>query len=315
MDPFTHAIVPYLASRGARARKSDRFAALIGGIAPDLDIIFSYIPILAPQLYLLSHRGLFHSFAAMWLMVLLAFYLVTRDPMKRAIKRFMKYDVELEISMRTVAIGYLGAVTHMFVDYLTENGPTLFFPFTEARYSLNLFSYNSDMILVPFGFLILFFSTRRAWPKMRPAFAAFAVLLLALSCTRVALRANVHMDGEIYPTYAMNEWVVVERGNGSIHAVVYDSLSGKVVLEKTYIDARLNASLAQVLARSDAMPEIRWWLWGNSVVSVNAERDEPNRTWLVHYTSVTEDMDYARSSWLYFWYKNDFTTTVKVKDI
>ena len=283
-------------------------------MAPDIDIIFSFVPILAPQLYLLSHRGVFHSFTAVWPMVLLAFFMVTRDPMKIAIKRFMKYDVELKISARTVAFGCLGAMTHLFVDYLTQDGPMLLFPFAETRYSLNLFSYSSDVILVPFGFLVIFFSTRRPWPKMRPAFAAFAVFLFALSCTRVALKANVHTDGEIYPTYAMNEWVVVERQIGSIHASVYDSFSGKVMLEKTYIDVRSNTSLASVLARSDAMPEIRWWLWGNSVVSVNAERDEPNRTWLVHYTSVTDEMSYERSRWLYFWYQNDFTTTVEVKD-
>ena len=298
-----------------RGRKNDRFAALIGGIAPDLDILFGIIPILFPQLYLLSHRGVFHSFAGVWLLLLPALFIVTLEPVKRLIKRFMRYDVELTVSRRTVAFGFLGCATHLFIDYLTADGPTLLFPLTTIRYSVNLFSYSSDLVLVPFGLLVLFFSTRRPWPKMKVAFAGFAVLLLALSCTRVAMRLDVHAPGgEIYPTYAMNEWVVVERGGSSIHASIYDSLSGKIVFKKTYVDERSNRSLAPVLARSDSLPEVQWWLWGNSVVSVSAERDDANRTWHVQYTSVVDDMDYARSGWLYFWYTNDFTTTVDIKD-
>lgn len=314
MDGFTHAIVAYLAGRGARLSKNDRFAVIVGGVAPDLDVIFFIIPILFPQLYLLSHRGLFHSFIAMWMMIGLGLLLVTRGPVKKLIKRFMKYDVEMQISPRTFALAYLGGTLHLILDYITTDGPALFAPLTTAKYSLQLFQY-SDILLTVIALSILLLSTRVPWQKMRPVFMVFVILILAFASIRCAMRANVHGPGnEIYPTNSMNEWIVIERQGASIHAVIYDSLSGSVVIEKSYTDVRSNASLASLLSKTDALAEIQWLLWGNAVVSVSAERDEANKTWHVHYTDVLNSMAYARASWQYFWFGSDFTTTVDVKD-
>jgi len=314
MDGFTHAIIAYLGSRTVRLSKNDRFAVVVGGIAPDLDVIFFFIPILFPQLYLLSHRGLFHSFIAMWAMAGLGLFLVTRAPAKRIIKRFMKYDVEMRISPRTFVLAYLGGAIHLSLDYITTDGPALLIPFTTAKYSLQLFQY-SDMLLTVIALVILFLSTRISWQRFKPAFIVFVILLLALASVRCAMRANVHGPGnEIYPTNSMNEWIVIERQGASIRAAIYDSLSGSVVIEKYYADVRSNASLASLLSKTDALPEIQWWLWGNAVVSVSAERDEANKTWHVHYTDVLNNIAYARASWQYLWGASDFTTTVDVKD-
>jgi len=291
-----------------------RFAAVIGGISPDIDIFLGFIPMVAPGYYLLSHRGIFHSFALVWIMVLTGFFIFTRKPIKKLIRRVMKYDIELEISPRVIIFGYTGAVIHLLLDALTMDGPTLFYPLTEKRVSVNLFPYGSEILLIPLGAVIIIFSTRRPWQKMKPVFAGFLILVLVLACTRVTFRMRAPDCGEVYPASNMNEWVVVERGDGFIKATIYDSISGTSVITKTFADARSNTSLSSLLAKSDAIPEIRWWLWGNSVVSVTAERDEPNRTWKVYYTSVIDEMNYIRSGGIYFWYGSNFTTTVEIKD-
>ena len=64
MDIFLHIVVnAAIANQLSRDENSQR-ACILGGIVPDLDVIFAWIPFIIPQLLILQHRGLFHTVIA-----------------------------------------------------------------------------------------------------------------------------------------------------------------------------------------------------------------------------------------------------------
>ncbi|MGV8126640.1 MAG: metal-dependent hydrolase [Methanothrix sp.] len=61
MDFFTHALLPYLLASSLGWERRWMAALVLGGIAPDLDVLFSWAGSILPPYLLMFHRGMTHS--------------------------------------------------------------------------------------------------------------------------------------------------------------------------------------------------------------------------------------------------------------
>ncbi len=141
----THILVPILfvaIVRDFYLRTKDRksfplhyvLAAGIGGILPDIDIVFSVF------LYLLGipqwdiHKTFFHSLFFPLIFFLL--FLVLRPVRARArICNLTKHKLKLSILFLMIAIGVL---IHIFLDALIGGPAFFFYPFSFSNYEINL---------------------------------------------------------------------------------------------------------------------------------------------------------------------------------
>ncbi|MBU4246369.1 MAG: metal-dependent hydrolase [Nanoarchaeota archaeon] len=62
MDGVTHALFPFLARKYFKRNREKCAALLLGGLAQDIDIFLSWIPLFFNTLLLFYHRGITHTF-------------------------------------------------------------------------------------------------------------------------------------------------------------------------------------------------------------------------------------------------------------
>ena len=82
MDIFTHALLPYLLGSSLRMNKKLLAAFVLGGIAPDLDLLVVWINSIYPTSLLIVHRGFTHTFFFGFFTALIVLYLASRRPVK-----------------------------------------------------------------------------------------------------------------------------------------------------------------------------------------------------------------------------------------
>jgi inner membrane protein len=118
MDIFTHAVLPYLAGSFFQLDRRHLFALVLGGIALDLDLLLAAASSLYPSKMavslLLVHRGITHSFFFGFFTALLVLILVSRGPIRAAMRRAVHLD--LSLTTYALALAYLGVLSHLFLD-------------------------------------------------------------------------------------------------------------------------------------------------------------------------------------------------------
>jgi len=136
MDPITHAIVGAAVAAAGGADVSltspQLFAAVLGAVSPDLDIVYQYW---GDHVYLKHHRGLSHSLPG-----LLGFSLLIAGI--------------LNFFFPTTGFGvlylwaFLGAVSHTLLDLLNSYGVMLLYPFSKKKYTLNLLMITDPFLIL-----------------------------------------------------------------------------------------------------------------------------------------------------------------------
>ncbi|MBQ3059280.1 MAG: metal-dependent hydrolase [Desulfovibrio sp.] len=128
MDPLTHAASGAVAMLACPRRPLTAWAvplAALAAAAPDIDIIFAYTPLD----FLLLHRGITHSLAAVPLFGLLLAVLFW--PLWRA-------GLTWRWSLgRVWLFGCLMLLLHIWLDVITTYGTMIFLPFSHERVRLN----------------------------------------------------------------------------------------------------------------------------------------------------------------------------------
>jgi membrane-bound metal-dependent hydrolase YbcI (DUF457 family) len=122
VDNITHGLAGALLAQAGFTQRYGRAAtvALIVGVElPDLDFVFDFAgPIVGFQ----HHRGITHSFVGGFGLALIAAVVLY------ALCRYRTY-------WRLVGLLYLGALLHIWMDYLTSYGTQIFLPFDAGRYT------------------------------------------------------------------------------------------------------------------------------------------------------------------------------------
>lgn len=159
MDFFTHVVVSAAVAFTIFNDEDYQRAFIIGGIAPDFDVLIAWFPMLLPDLYFLQHRGLIHTvFFAPLIAVLLigATGWLGRISDRDAIQR-LSQEITTPLTVRTILMGAGGSLGHLLLDLLTTWGVPLFYPFLSTRFSLGVIPvFDPVVTLLSTGVVVLF---------------------------------------------------------------------------------------------------------------------------------------------------------------
>jgi inner membrane protein len=291
MDLFSHALLPYLLGSYLGLDKRLLAALVLGGIAPDLDILISWINSIHPTTLLLVHRGITHTLFFGFFFALLIFYLASRQQIKGFLGRFIKYD--LEFSATSMAFVYAGVLMHLFVDYTTTRGAPLFYPWQAARYSANIFSQIEPIALIASLLVLAELIRERHRIKFnKNLLIIFVIFFLILGGIRIEGKASAEsfFDGrnaEIYPDSNPFSWVVLENDSNQFLVYKYDSLKGKVTNSSAFARIAVASNITQAkvaIGAAEKLPQVQLFRWRAYGVAINATSEtSENGSWIIEY--------------------------------
>jgi inner membrane protein len=288
MDFFSHALLPYLLGSFLRLEKRLLAALVLGGIAPDLDVLISWINNIYPTSLLLVHRGITHTLFFGFFFALIIFYLASREQIKNFLGRFIKFD--LNFSLYILAFVYAGVLIHLIMDFTTTRGVPLFYPWQAVRYSANIFSQIEPIVLIA-SLLVLAELIRE---KHRINFnknllIIFVLFFLIVGGIRIEGKAAAESffngkNAEIYPDSNLFSWVVLENNSDQFLVYGYDSLIGKATNSSAFARISVASSITEAeiaIGAAENLSQVKLFRWRAYAVAINATSH--NDSWIIEY--------------------------------
>ena len=285
MDLFTHFIVPFAILTFLKIKY--RIAGAFGGISLDFDAIFFVIGFLAPDLFILTHRGITHSFIFGFFTALIFIYIITRPTIKSFISNIIRRPIKIEFSWTIILIAYFGVLTHLLLDFLTTGGIPLLYPFTLTRFSANLYYY-IDTITSIVALAVLIILYLRLNPKYKKiALAAFMIMLISFGGIRAyekidTIHSQTLSDSYTqiiaYPTSDMFTWTVVmsDHEGTKYKFFTYNNLqkksSNEGEVKSLTIKNGTYSSAQEAIKYADNLPEVEKFKWNSFYTCISAER-------------------------------------------
>jgi inner membrane protein len=288
MDFFSHALLPYLLGSYLGLEKRLLAALVLGGIAPDLDVLISWINNIYPTSFLLVHRGITHTFFFGFFFGLIVLYIFSRGPVMNFLGRFIKFD--LDFSFTSFAFVYAGVLLHLFVDYTTTRGVPLFYPWEAVRYSANIFSQIEPIALIASLLILAELIRERSRIKFnKNMLVIFVLFFLIVGGIRIEGKASAEsffngQNAEIYPDSNLFSWAVLENDGDQFLVYKYDSLIGKVTNSSTFARLTVASSITQAQIAIDVaenLPQVKLFRWRAYAVAINATSQ--NGSWIIEY--------------------------------
>ena len=294
MDFFSHAVLPYLLGSFLGLKKKYLAALVLGGIAPDLDVLVVWINYIYPTSLLIVHRGFTHTLFFGFFVAAFVLFLATRDRVLTRAQRFVKLDLDFSVSC--LAFAYAGILSHLFLDYLTTKGVPLFYPFSAARYSAEIFSM-IELIIMIASLLVLaeLFRERSRAKFNKNLFIIFVAFLLIVGGIRIEGKEMAQgyitdKSAEVYPDTNLFQWAVLDNDSDRFQVREFNTLYGEMPHSSTFL--RLNISSGSVgsvgsveseraLDLAENLPQVKLFRWRAYAVAINAS--ERNGSWLLEY--------------------------------
>lgn len=288
MDFFTHAVLPYLLGSFLGLKKKYLAALVLGGIAPDLDMLVVWVNYIHPTSLLIVHRGFTHTFFFGFFIAAFMLFLATRDQVLARLQRFISLD--LDFSAPCLAFAYAGIISHLFLDYLTTRGVPLFYPFVAARYSAEIFSMIEIIIMIGSLLVLAELYRERSRAKFdKNLFIIVVAFLLIVSGIRLEGKEMARgflndKSAEVYPDSNLFQWAILENDSDRFHVYELNSLYGEMPHNSTFL--RLNISSGSMGAEraldlAENLPQVKLFRWRAYAVAINAS--ELNGSWLLEY--------------------------------
>jgi inner membrane protein len=288
MDLFSHAVLPYLLGSFLGLKKKYLAALVLGGIAPDLDMLVVWVNYIHPTSLLIVHRGFTHTFFFGFFIAAFMLFLATRDQVLARLQRFISLD--LDFSAPCLAFAYAGIISHLFLDYLTTRGVPLFYPFVAARYSAEIFSMIEIIIMIGSLLVLAELYRERSRAKFnKNLFIIFVAFLLIVSGIRLEGKEMARgflndKSAEVYPDSNLFQWAVLENDSDRFHVYELNSLYGEMPHNSTFL--RLNISSGSMGAEraldlAENLPQVKLFRWRAYAVAINASK--LNGSWLLEY--------------------------------
>lgn len=298
MDFFTHFLVPFIILFALKSK--NKLEGGLGGISPDLDTLFVvWVGFLVPYLFVFTHRGITHSlvFAAITSTVFL--YVISRKSINDFVSKILRRDLSVEFTTKTVGIAYFGALTHLFLDFLTSRGIPLLYPFTLQRFSAEIYYYIdlTTAVIALAVLLILYLKVDMKYKKA--AMAIFMIILISFGGIRayeknVALDDNPVSDGFIYsaayPTMDLFTWTIVQsdQSNQTYYSFNYNTLTkekedAKVVQSLT-VSGGTVSSAQEAINKANKFTEVQSFRWNAHYPCINANFN--GKEWTLTYFDV-----------------------------
>jgi len=300
MDFFTHFLVPYIILFALKSK--NKLVGGFGGIAPDFDTIFiAWIGFLSPYLFVFSHRGITHTFIFALVTSTLFLYVISRKQINEFIGRIIKRDISVKFTLTTIGFAYFGALTHLFLDFLTSRGIPLFYPFTLERFSAEIYYYLdlTTAIIALIVLIILYLKLDMKYKKA--AMAIFMIILISFGGIRVYEKMNAIDDNPLsgnftyitaYPTNDMFTWTIVESDstNSTYYSFAYNTLnkekSDVKTVQRLTVTGGSVQSAQEAIDKSNNLPQVQNFKWDAYYPCVNASYN--GTVWKLTYFDVID---------------------------
>ncbi len=276
MDIFTHALLPYLIGKSFKRKNQELTAFVLGGTAPDSDVLIMWINFVYPTFFLIAHRGITHSLFFGFLTAIVLLYLVSRPGFTLFIRRFINF--EPVITGRTAVLACAGVAIHLFLDYLTTRGVPLLYPLVTTRYSAELFFY-TDLSLTILSLALIIYLYKK--PMQTGTSIKFLLMFLVIFALMGGLRlaekdrsiSFMHSENATaYPTADLFDWYVMEENKDQIKIYEFNGSGGNPVYSNTV--RRFNVfpgrSEDEALEIAGMLPQVKMFRWKAYTVAVNA---------------------------------------------
>lgn len=288
MDFFSHAVLPYLLGSFLGLKKKYLAALVLGGIAPDLDMLVIWINYFHPTSLLIVHRGFTHTFFFGFFIAIFMLLLASRVQILARVQRFI--DLDLDFSASCLAFAYAGIISHLFLDYLTTRGVPLFYPFVATRYSAEIFSMIEIIIMIASLLVLAELYRERSRTKFnKNVFIIFVAFLLIVGGIRLEGKEMARgflndKSAEVHPDSNLFQWAILENDSDRFHAYEFNSLYGEIQHSSTFL--RLNISSGSMGSKrafelAESLPQVKLFRWRAYAVAINAS--ELNGSWLLEY--------------------------------
>ncbi|MDD5615279.1 MAG: metal-dependent hydrolase [Candidatus Methanoperedens sp.] len=296
MDLFTHALLPYLLAKSFKRKNEETTAFVLGGIAPDIDVLIMWINFVYPTFFLITHRGITHSLFFGFITAIFVLYLASRTGIRSFINRFIKF--EPVINGRSAVFACAGATLHIFLDYMTTHGVPLLYPLTTTRYSAELFFY-TDLFLTILSLLIIIYLYKKPQQKNTAVKFLFVFLLIfaLLGTVRTVEKSGAegffnNTEMKAYPTTSPFDWYVMGGIGEEIRIFEYNGLERRSQYNETVkrIDVlKSGDGMDRALSIAEELPQVKMFRWRAYAVALNASFEE--ETWsFIYYDPVQRAM-------------------------
>ncbi|OPY29400.1 MAG: inner membrane protein [Methanocella sp. PtaU1.Bin125] len=216
VDSLTHALAISAVCAVAGLPELIPFAVL-GAVAPDIDVTFQRFSDRDPRLYILTHGGFTHSFAGA-LIVALSAALVALPVMALA-----GYGTPL---LPAMAATLAGALSHLLLDFLAFPGIPLLYPVTDRKFTLGIAAGPTPYLLfasLVFGVFIVAGRASIAEPWVYGGFFTLVVLLSGALKLYVSARSG----GRAIPGFDLVRWLIIAESADAYRVYGYHLLNGR----------------------------------------------------------------------------------------
>ena len=287
MDFFSHALLPYLIGKSLKRNKEEITAFVLGGIAPDIDVLIIWINFVYPTFFLITHRGITHSLFFGFITAIVVLYLASRAGIRSFIRRYIDFDPV--VNRRTAVFACAGTALHLFLDYVTSRGVPLLYPLTPTRYSAELFFY-TDLILTLLSLMMIIYLYKKQ--ERKNTAVKFLFIFLIIFALLGSVRAIEKRNAEdflnetliSFPTASPFDWYLLNGTTEEIRLFEYNGLnrSSHFISTTKKITILLNGDgLDSALAASEGLPQVKMFRWRSYAIAMNASYYEG--VWSLEY--------------------------------
>jgi len=226
VDSLTHAFVVSL-SLPSSVPSLYTFAAVLGAIVPDIDILFKPLSDDHPSLFILTHGGFTHSIAGAAIVAGLAWFGILLGFMAGACP-FCD-----DIPLTLILIIFAGACTHIVLDSLASPGIPLLYPVSLKKFTVGIFPGPS---IVLFAASIVFaglLAGGAGSESLALIYAAFFTIFILISAG-IRYLARMQTKGVLIPTFHPLRWLVIREEDAFYVLEGYEPFRG-ITNKGTYI--------------------------------------------------------------------------------
>jgi len=321
MDFFTHIVISFAVANQLHQDEDSFRAFIIGGLAPDVDVLVSWLPALIPQLFILQHRGLFHTVFAAPFIVILLILSINYSKEFIFIKRLQKPFQELNIRLNsnTVIWGVIGFFLHLCMDIITQGGLILFYPLINQRITISIISVFDPLITLLSSVLVFRFvyskltgSNTHSLLQFKKAATSVTILFVILlgiygffQVTTIVNHSPSSTSPDIIPLF---RWTVMER-NKTISIHIINQLTQNIISTYNYSSLTYNQTYWDILSIESVVEQAKatikykrfeFQLGSDTRLAINVTFNEMENRWEISFLDTLHDAQnrfYGISNW------------------
>ena len=303
-------------------------------MSPDIDTVFHPLSIFFPDLYFFAHRAWLHSilgaiFLALVLLVLFNLSSIRKHVFKRLDSIFNEEDDNQEENPYELFVLLLTAIYfHLFLDYITTDGPALLIPFSKQQFALHLSSPVEPIVLLFSAVVVMLLILERkdkiSVKKLEKSVMLFVIIFFLImffhgltkfyAFQQINAAQSSYQIEDLRPTFNPFTWYAVRKAdyesfllNFNYYLTKIDLISGKLTQKalpywqviksppKTQVPS---LSAYEAFLQTLRTKEVVRFSFAVEFPAANLSYDTQYDRWIITWYDVTSDLRFSASSTL-----------------